>query len=107
MIFVMPFLFVYSPLLLNGTVIEITVTTIACVLGVIAWAGCLEGYIIKQALPIEKIILGVAAACLLLPVAELLAFVFSLEGKFDFEVYLAGAVILLGIVAWQKARSIS
>ncbi len=107
MIFVMPFLFVYSPLLLNGTVIEITVTTIACVLGVIAWAGCLEGYIIKQALPIEKIILGVAAACLLLPVAELLAFIFSLEGKFDFEVYLAGAVILLGIVAWQKARSIS
>jgi TRAP transporter 4TM/12TM fusion protein len=107
MIFVMPFLFVYSPLLLNGTVFEITVTTIACVLGVIAWTGCLEGYIIKQTLPTEKIILGVSAACLLLPVAELLAFVFSLEGKFDFEVYLAGAVILLGIVVWQKARSIS
>ena len=104
MIFVMPFLFVYSPILLNGTVTEITVTTIACVLGVIAWAGCLEGYMIKKTLPVEKITLGVSAACLLLPVSELLAFLFNLRGNFDLHVYLAGGLILLGTVAWQKAR---
>jgi TRAP-type uncharacterized transport system fused permease subunit len=104
MIFVMPFLFVYSPILLSGTVTEITMTTIACVLGVIAWAGCLEGYMIKKTLPVEKITLGVSAACLLLPVSELLAFLFNLRGNFDLHVYLAGGLILLGTVAWQKAR---
>jgi TRAP-type uncharacterized transport system fused permease subunit len=104
MIFVMPFLFVYSPILLSGTVTEITMTTIACVLGVIAWAGCLEGYMIKKTLPVEKITLGVSAACLLLPVSELLAFLFNLKGNFDLHVYLAGGLILLGTVAWQKAR---
>ena len=105
MIFVMPFLFVYSPLLLTGTVTEIVITTVACVLGVIAWAGCLEGYIIRKAIAIEKVILGVSAACLLLPVAELIAFIFKLEANLDYQVYLAGTLILIGSLAWQKFKS--
>ena len=105
MIFVMPFLFVYSPLLLTGTVTEIVITTVACVLGVIAWAGCLEGYIIRKAVSIEKAILGVSAACLLLPVAELIAFIFKLETNLDYQVYLAGTLILIGSLAWQKFKS--
>jgi TRAP-type uncharacterized transport system fused permease subunit len=105
MIFVMPFLFVYSPILLTGTVAEITITTIACVLGVIAWAGCLEGYLIRKALPIEKILLAVSAACLLLPVPELLIFIFNLKGNLDLQIYIAGGLVLLGTVAWQKFRS--
>ena len=105
MIFVMPFLFVYSPILLSGTVAEITITTIACVLGVIAWAGCLEGYLIRKALPIEKILLAVSAACLLLPVPELLIFIFNLKGNLDLQIYIAGGLVLLGTVAWQKFRS--
>jgi TRAP transporter 4TM/12TM fusion protein len=105
MIFVMPFLFVYSPILLTGTVTEIVITTVACVLGVIAWAGCLEGYIIRKAIAIEKVILGVSAACLLLPVAELIAFIFKLEANLDYQVYLAGTLILIGSLAWQKFKS--
>ena len=104
MIFVMPFLFVYTPLLLNGTTMEITITAIACFIGVVAWAGFLEGYLLKQALPLEKISLGIAAACLLMPVAELISFIFSFESEYQIQVYAAGAILLIATLIFQKVR---
>ena len=58
----------------------------------------------QKTLPIEKLILGISAACLLLPVSELIAFIFDIKGNFDLPVYLVGGFILFGTVAWQKAR---
>ena len=104
MIFVMPFLFVYTPLLLDGTTIEITITAVACVIGVVAWAGCLEGYMLRKTILMEQVTLGVAAACLLLPVSELLTFIFGLDSDHDFQVYGAGAILLVSILAIQRTR---
>ena len=104
MIFVMPFLFVYTPLLLDGTTIEIAITAVACVIGVIAWAGFLEGYLLKSTVPTEQVFLVVSAACLLLPVAELISFVFGLENEYDYQIYIAGAVLLVAALAFQKIR---
>ena len=104
MIFVMPFLFVYTPLLLDGTTIEIAITAVACVIGVIAWAGFLEGYLLKSTVPTEQVLLVVSAACLLLPVAELISFVFGLENEYDYQIYIAGTVLLMAALAIQKIR---
>ena len=104
MIFVMPFLFIYTPLLLTGTTTDIIITTVACVTGVIAWAGCLEGYLLKKTVLTEQIMLGVAAACLLLPVSEFISFILNVKGTFDFYAYIAGAILLLVIIIIQKIR---
>jgi hypothetical protein len=42
---------------------------------------------------------------LLLPVPELLIFIFNLKGNLDLQIYIAGGLVLLGTVAWQKFRS--
>ena len=104
MIFVMPFLFVYTPLLLDGTAIEITITAVACFVGVIAWAGFLEGYLLKNTMPTVRVILVVSAACLLLPMAELISFVFGLENEYNYQIYIAGIVLLLAALAIQNFR---
>ena len=104
MIFVMPFLFVYTPLLLDGTAAAIVITTAACVIGVVSWAGFLEGYMLKKTVPAERVFLAVSAACLLLPVAELISFVFGLEDVHLYQVYAAGTLLLVATLLIQRLR---
>lgn len=103
MILIMPFLFVYTPLLLDSTVFDIGVTVVACVLGVIAWAKFFEGYGSGRHIPFERLWWVVSAACLLLPVGNFVAFVFGSEIDLRYQAYVVGAAILVGVYLYQYA----
>ncbi|MGY9002888.1 MAG: TRAP transporter permease [Rhodospirillales bacterium] len=104
LIFIMPFLFIYTPLLLDGTNTDITITTVACIFGVVAWAGFLEGHIIQNTIRIERLLVAGAAACLLLPMDHLFTFISGIEGDFRYQVYILGGVFLATMLILQKVR---
>jgi TRAP transporter 4TM/12TM fusion protein len=104
LIFIMPFLFIYTPLLLDGTNTDITITTVACIFGVVAWAGFLEGHIIQSTIRIERLLVAGAAACLLLPMDHLFTFISGIEGDFRYQVYILGGVFLATMLILQKVR---
>jgi len=63
-----PFLFVYTPsLLLNGTPAQIIVTIASCTLGFIAYAGMMQGFWLRRADVLERVLLGFGALCLFIP----------------------------------------
>ncbi|HAK44424.1 MAG TPA: C4-dicarboxylate ABC transporter [Spirochaeta sp.] len=66
-LFLMPFLFVYTPLLLTGTIPAIVATIISSVIGMIGFAGMMQGFWIKHASVIVRILLGVSAGLLFMP----------------------------------------
>ncbi|GAW91589.1 TRAP transporter permease [Calderihabitans maritimus] len=66
-LYLMPFLFAYTPILLNGTVTEIIITFISVSLGIIAAGPALQGYFITDTGLLERIILGGAAFLLFHP----------------------------------------
>ncbi len=103
MILIMPFLFVYTPLLLDSTVFDISITVVACLLGVVAWAKFFEGYGMGRRIPFERILWVVSAACLLLPVGTFVAFVSGAAIDLRYQSYVVGALILVGIYLYQYA----
>ncbi|NKB49503.1 MAG: TRAP transporter fused permease subunit [Alphaproteobacteria bacterium] len=103
MILIMPFLFVYTPLLLIGSTFDIGITVVACLLGVVAWAKFFEGFGNGRHIPFERLLWLVAAACLLLPVGNFVTFVFGSAGDLRYQAYIVGAVILGGVYAYQYA----
>jgi len=104
-IFIMPFLFVYTPVLLDGTLPDITITVAACLLGIAAWAGWLEGFLIRPTSPFERGLLFVSSACLLLPVDHLITYLTPLTGEFHYPVYLFGTALLALTFVLQRARA--
>ena len=103
-IFVMPFLFVYTPLLLTGSPLDIAATVVACLLGIAAWAGFLEGYLFKYTTIAERILLGFAAIFLMLPIDHVFTYFTPYEGEYHFEAYAIGFVLMGLIVFLQRAR---
>ena len=103
-IFIMPFLFVYTPLLLDGSLVDICATIGACVVGVVAWAGFLEGYLLGYTRFYERALLGLAAACLMLPIDHLFTFFTPYEGEYHYEAYAIGLILLAVIVMLQRTR---
>lgn len=103
-IFVMPFLFVYTPLLLDGTTLDVTATVAACLLGIVAWAGFLEGFLIKTANLFERIMLGGAATCLMLPIDHLFVYLTRFEGEYHYQAYVVGVILLSTVLMLQLAR---
>ena len=101
MILIMPFLFVYTPLLLNSTVADISITVIACLLGVVAWAKFFEGFGTGRHIPFERGLWFIAAVCLLLPVGNFVTFILGADGDLRYQAYVAGALILGGVYAYQ------
>jgi TRAP-type uncharacterized transport system fused permease subunit len=101
MILIMPFLFVYTPLLLEGRTFDIVLTVIACLLGVVAWAKFFEGFGIGRDLPFERVFWLVSAACLLLPVGNFFAFIFGTATDLRYQAYIVGALILTGVYVFQ------
>ncbi len=77
----MPFLFAYTPLLLTGSWLAVSVTVAACLLGIVAWAGMLEGFVIHETIRLERLLLAAASVCLLLPVGNLIVYVTPLRGE--------------------------
>ncbi len=103
-IFVMPFLFVYTPLLLDGSFADITATVVACVIGIVAWAGFLEGFLFKYTTIAERILLGLAAVFLMLPIDHLFVFLTPYEGEYHYQAYAIGLALMGFTVALQRMR---
>jgi len=104
MIFVMPIMFVYTPLLLDGSTVDIIVTVVGSVFGVIAWAMFLECFGLRATTPLERGLAGAAAILLLLPVDRMLNYFLGIEQKLFYETYAAGAVIIVGLFISQFVR---
>ena len=107
MIFLMPIMFVYTPLLLNGSLLDIVVTVIGAVLGVIAWAMFLESFGFRTTTPVERAMAGLAAAILLLPVDRMIDFFLGVEQKLFYETYIVGAALIIAVFVMQLTRRTS
>ena len=66
-LFIMPFLFAYTPLLFNGTPTQIVETVLSAIIGIIAYAGMMQGYWLRMAYIPERVLLGLGAFCLFVP----------------------------------------
>jgi hypothetical protein len=104
-IFVMPFLFVYTPLLLNGSLLDIVATVVACIAGIVAWAGFFEGYVFRRTTPAERILLALAAVFLMLPIDHLFVFLTPYEGEYHLETFAIGFTILAVALLMQRPRA--
>ena len=64
-LFLMPFLFLYTPILLTGTLAEIIRCVFTALCALVAWAAAVEGYMMVKTRPWERILLLIAAFGLL------------------------------------------
>ena len=99
-ILIMPFLFVYTPLLLDGTALEITITAAACIFGVIGWAIFLEGFGNGRLI---RPLAGLVSACLLLPTGAIISLIFGFDSQLLHELYAVGAVltVIMFVMLWR------
>jgi len=66
-LFIVPFLFVYTPILFNGPLLNVIETVVSSLVGIVAFAGMMQGYWLKRVNIIQRILLGVAALCFFIP----------------------------------------
>lgn len=66
-LFITPFLFVYTPILFNGALPQVMETIASCAIGMVAYAGMMQGYWFRRAGVVERVLLGFAALCLFIP----------------------------------------
>ncbi|MGA1862744.1 TRAP transporter permease [Deferribacter thermophilus] len=66
-LYIIPLLFVYTPLLFEGPIINVIETVISATLGLYAFVVFFEGYQLRQLNIIERILFGVVAYFLLFP----------------------------------------
>ena len=86
-----PVLFVYTPLLLDGPLPAIIETIISVAIGFVAYAGMMQGFWLRRAAALERLLLGLAAVCLFIP-----------------RIYtdLAGLAILAGVTALNRKHAV-
>lgn len=104
MIFIMPIMFIYTPILLDGSTADIIVTVFGAFCGVVAWAIFLENFALCATTAAERALSGLAAALLLLPVDRMIDFLLGIEEKLFYETYAIGVVILIGVFISQFVR---
>ena len=66
-LYILPFLFYYRPLLLNGPVLDVVITIASCTLGLVVAACFLERYLFRKTRVFEQILLGISALLLFWP----------------------------------------
>lgn len=66
-LYILPFLFYYRPLLLNGPVMDVLVTIASSTLGLVVAACFLERYLFRKTKTVEQVLLGLSALLLLWP----------------------------------------
>ena len=66
-LYILPFLFYYRPLLLNGPVMDVLITIASSTLGLVVAACFLERYLFRKTKTVEHILLGLSALLLLWP----------------------------------------
>ena len=86
-----PVLFVYTPLLLDGPLPAIIETIISVAIGFVAYAAMMQGFWLRRAAALERLLLGLAAVCLFIP-----------------RIYtdLAGLAILAGVTALNRKHAV-
>jgi TRAP transporter 4TM/12TM fusion protein len=104
MIFIMPIMFVYTPLLLTGTPLAISVAVVGAVLGVVAWAMFLECFGLRATTRIERSMCGLAAAILLLPVDHMINYFLGINEELFYETYAVGGALIVAVLFMQTAR---
>jgi len=101
--FTLPFMFVYRPELLlmapEGETLswlKVAIAVLAAVVGIIALAAGITGFLVRRAAMLERMLLFAAAASLLIPIIELS------DGR-DIGVYvnLAGGGVFLLVAGWN------
>jgi TRAP transporter 4TM/12TM fusion protein len=66
-LFILPFLFVYTPILFNGPLLNVIETIVSSAIGICAFAGMMQGYWLKKTNIVDRVLLGIAALCLFVP----------------------------------------
>ncbi len=66
-LFIMPVLFVYTPILFNGPLYETIATIISSTIGILAVAGAIQGYWLRWASVFHRVLLGLGAIALFVP----------------------------------------
>jgi TRAP-type uncharacterized transport system fused permease subunit len=62
-LFIVPFLFVCTPILFNGTPTQVIEAMVSSAHGFIAWAWMMQGYWLRRASIAERVLLGFGALC--------------------------------------------
>jgi TRAP transporter 4TM/12TM fusion protein len=88
-IYIIPIVMAYRPLLMNGTPFDVITTMICTLIGLIAFAACLDRYFLDHATWLEVLLLFAAASCLFWP-----------SGWFD----LIGLALFVSVVLKQWPR---
>ncbi len=104
-LFIMPFLFVYTPLLLSGTAMEVSITFAACLIGIVGWAGWMENFMTRHANRAERILMFVSSVCLLLPVGNFVAFITPIKGDLRYYAYAVGVLTIAAAFIMQRTRA--
>lgn len=88
-LYLMPFLFVYTPILMVGQIAPLYLvrSVLTCIIGLLAWGAAVEGYIVYKLNWMQRVALFLTAFMLLDP------------GLFT---DILGISVLAGIFAWQK-----
>ena len=93
--FILPYMFVYGPeLLMIGKMSDIILATATSILGVFLLAASIQGYLIRQANFLERVVLFAAALLLIKP------------GLYTDLLGLAGFLLVLGIQILRGRRSL-
>ena len=66
-LFIVPFLFVYTPILLDGSAAAVVETVVSAFIAFTAYAGMMQGYWRAKISVVARTSLGVAAFCLFVP----------------------------------------
>jgi len=65
--YIIPFLFVYTPILFNGSPLEIIITTFKTAAALFCFAVSMEGHLLRNVGILQRVLIGFAAIFLLLP----------------------------------------
>jgi TRAP transporter 4TM/12TM fusion protein len=104
MIFIMPIMFIYTPILLTGDTLAVTVAVVGAVFGVIAWAMFLEGFWLRSTTTVERMLAGASAFIILLPVDHLINYLLGTDYKLYYETYAVGGILIAAVFAMQVIR---
>jgi TRAP transporter 4TM/12TM fusion protein len=89
-LFIAPFLFIYTPILLNGPLINIVETMVSCTIGMISFAGMMQGFWLNRTSVYERLLLGIGSICLFFP---------------SVTMDLLGLIILVGVTIYNRKKA--
>jgi TRAP-type uncharacterized transport system fused permease subunit len=104
MIFIMPIMFIYTPILLTGDTLAVTVAVVGAVFGVIAWAIFLECFGLRTTTPVERAMAGAAAFIILMPVDHMINYFLGIDEKLYYETYAVGGILIGTVFVMQFMR---